>query len=730
MLAVAALGLWLLLPGGALRAQDAAIEYAENGTGPVATYTATDPEGRTVYWSLADDADAVTAADIEDADHFVISSDGVLSFKFSPDYEVQMGGGSANDSNTYKVVVTASDNAPGAGTVENPTKVAYEKVTVMVTDVDEPGIVTLLSVQPQVSIGLTAMLTDDDATTTQIGAAKWKWEHASTANGPWTPILTAKTSVYMPIGVEDKYLRVTATYTDGHGSGKTAQAVSAANNAAPVFPTGSGARSVDENSPPGASVGKPVVANDAPGDVLTYTLGDTDADEAFDIYQATGQITVGARTTLDTETDAEATVEVTATDPADGDAMQEVTITVKNVNEAPMISEGFTRNSQPEYDDGTEAGDVATAITAAKVVVAYEATDPEITGAGTCVMASCTWSVSGTDAGDFEISNVAATFGALTFKEAPNYEMQADANRDNVYMVTVVVTDSKKATAMRDVTITITNVDEDGTVTLSSEQPKIGIALTATLEDVDGVVADSVKWTWHSNNIGDGEVIAMATSDTYTPKVIGMLSVKASYTDEHGSGKSAVGTTEADVILNTANVAPKFPVTETGMREVAENTMAGVAVNDAAGATDPAPVEATDANSDTLTYTLSGTDAASFGIARGSGQLQAKAKLDYETKNSYMVTVTATDSDGLSASIDVTIKVTDMYEAPKIIVGGLAISGPASASYAENGTDLVATYTLAGPESDSGSWTLGGADAGDFRISNSGVVTFSEGARL
>ena len=45
VLAVAALGLWLLLPGGALRAQDGTIEYAENGTDPVATYTAVDPEG-------------------------------------------------------------------------------------------------------------------------------------------------------------------------------------------------------------------------------------------------------------------------------------------------------------------------------------------------------------------------------------------------------------------------------------------------------------------------------------------------------------------------------------------------------------------------------------------------------------------------------------------------------------------------------------------------------------
>ena len=52
--------------------------------------------------------------------------------------------------------------------------------------------------------------------------------------------------------------------------------------------------------------------------------------------------------------------------------------------------------------------------------------------------------------------------------------------------------------------------------------------------------------------------------------------------------------------------------------------------------------------------------------------------------------------------------------------------GPSGLRYAEKGTDPVATYSLAGPESDSGRWmTLGGADAGDFRISNSGVLTFA-----
>ena len=125
----------------------------------------------------------------------------------------------------------------------------------------------------------------------------------------------------------------------------------------------------------------------------------------------------------------------------------------------------------------------------------------------------------------------------------------------------------------------------------------------------------------------------------------------------------------------------------------------------------------------------SGTDAASFSIDRSDrpdhGVQRPRTKLDYETKNSYMVTVTATDPDGLSASIDVTIKVTDVDEAPEIIVGGLAISGPSSASYAENGTDLlVATYTLAGPNAATASWMrLGGDDAGDFMFIG-GVLSF------
>ena len=74
------------------------------------------------------------------------------------------------------------------------------------------------------------------------------------------------------------------------------------------------------------------------------------------------------------------------------------------------------------------------------------------------------------------------------------------------------------------------------------------------------------------------------------------------------------------------------------------------------------PVIATDADSDLLTYSLSGTDADSFDIIPLSGQLRTDAVLDFETKSSYTVVVTATDPFRETAEITVTITVTDITE--------------------------------------------------------------------
>ena len=71
-----------------------------------------------------------------------------------------------------------------------------------------------------------------------------------------------------------------------------------------------------------------------------------------------------------------------------------------------------------------------------------------------------------------------------------------------------------------------------------------------------------------------------------------------------------------------------------------------------------------------------------------------------------------------------TITVTDEDEAPEITVGGLAISGTTRVDYAEDRRDAVATYVASGPDSALATWSLEGDDAGDFRISNVGVLTF------
>ena len=93
-------------------------------------------------------------------------------------------------------------------------------------------------------------------------------------------------------------------------------------------------------------------------------------------------------------------------------------------------------------------------------------------------------------------------------------------------------------------------------------------------------------------------------------------------------------------------------------------------------------IAATDTDtSDTLEYTLSGTDAAKFEVITTNGQIQTKAgeKYSYETDTSYSVTVTVEDGNGRSDSIDVTLDVTDQDE-PPLRPEAPTVRGPANSS--------------------------------------------------
>ena len=100
----------------------------------------------------------------------------------------------------------------------------------------------------------------------------------------------------------------------------------------------------------------------------------------------------------------------------------------------------------------------------------------------------------------------------------------------------------------------------------------------------------------------------------------------------------------------SGNVDPQFPDANT-TRSVPENSPAGTAVG--------AVVTATDANDDTLTYSLEGTDERSFTIDSSAGQIETRSGVsyNYEAKPSYSVTVRADDGEGGSDTIGVTINV-------------------------------------------------------------------------
>ena len=131
----------------------------------------------------------------------------------------------------------------------------------------------------------------------------------------------------------------------------------------------------------------------------------------------------------------------------------------------------------------------------------------------------------------------------------------------------------------------VTNVNEDGMVTLSSQTPVVGIALTASLTDADGEIT-GVKWQWASENT-DGTFAdiagAGATSDSYTPAdadVGKRLRATASYTDGHGSGKNAMAESANAVSATPTTVVDSYDADGSG---TIDRTEVGQAVRDFIG---------------------------------------------------------------------------------------------------------------------------------------------------
>ena len=694
------------------------IDFAENGTTPVGTFSALDEAGDVITWSVSG----------PDEDRFTING-GVLDFREPPDYEDPQ---SALAGNVYRVTIEAS-----GGTHD---------VMVTVTNVDEAGTVRIDRPQPQADRPLSASLSDDDA-----GVTTERWQWARSENGAtWTDIEGATSPRRSPAPADvGMYLRATVTYSDGFGPGKTASAVSAyrveAKTLANSAPSLAGqdddedtpyievSRSIAENTAVGSPVGRPVSATDADEDIMFYELLDTpdlrdnDGDARFTINGLSGQIRVGRELGADAgeREDADSTaltggpglpagedagdarnseyiLRVRVSDPSTASVTVNVIVTVANVNEAPEFDEDVPtllrvrENAAPPVitiADGDSQVDAAT--------FAVTDQDGATTGPGAYDDTSYTYSVSGADRVFFTVDGA----GTLGFRAGhrPDFEDRSS------YSITVTARSGEGARRLSttlDVTIEVVDAVDAGEVVLSQRQPEVGIAIHATASDDDGgVIVRRLVWERSDEvTVSGGVPLAECEDDPRTPGIAAVggwtsisgvssavyaprpadfgrcLRATATYSDNMGDDEKATGVSEVPVGRHGivvppdpeggfVNAAPAFPdqdlftdgdQSDTTSRKVTENTKAGRSIGD--------PVRAIDDDGDLLTYALGGADAPFFRISRNDGQLKTRAPLNYEVRNAYTVVVTATDPFGAADSIVVTINVIDEDDPAEITV--------------------------------------------------------------
>ena len=206
-------------------------------------------------------------------------------------------------------------------------------------------------------------------------------------------------------------------------------------------------------------------------------------------------------------------ISLLATDSVGLTGSQSITISVTNVNEAPVIGalSGAASGTSTVNENTTSLYNLS-------------ATDVD---AGSTL----TYTLTGTDAADFTISST----GDLSFSPAPDFEAATDSDSNNTYIVITWVSDGSLSDSQT-VTITVTNVNESGTASAPSISgtPYKGIAIATT---VSVNAPGKVRFFLNGKRIAN--CLAVSTSgsgSSYTatcnwrPAVTGRQSVTATLT--------------------------------------------------------------------------------------------------------------------------------------------------------------------------------------------------------
>ncbi len=641
----------------------------ENSSGSVTTYTARDPDaGATLEWSLL----GTDAADFE------ISAAGALSFENPPDHEAQA---------SHVVTVRASD---GTNNVDN-------LVTVTVTDVNEIEKLAIPTT-PRIGIAFTATLSEGD----DVQSTTWAWSRSTTGTSGWTAIDGETSSTYTPAGGDrDYYLRVTASYNDGHDD-RTLHAISTnktvperTTNQAPVFPNplfqgGVTGLSVNENVSGGALVGTVPQATDEEGDDLTYSMAVSGftTNPPFEIDSGTRRITVAGGATLNHETRETYSVTVTATDEFDATDDATFNITINDVNEAPTaVADRPSTNEGDavtfdvlENDNDPDDGDTLTVRIASSPA----------SGRGSVTVNSVTQEITYTP---------------------PNSDFNSDVNGDVTF--TYAVSDGSLS-AMATVTVTVDAVNDAPVFTESSPSRSIregaregdDVGNPVAASDVDGDVPE-YRISGHSDFVIDDATGQISVAPNVTIDRERVASYTMMVTADDGEGETSTVT----VTITVTNVN-EAPTAGNDVETVDEDDSVTIAVLD----------NDSDPDGDALTVRLDAAPSNGRATVEGDGTITYTPNADFDRTDTF----TYTASDGqLQDDASVTVTVNPVNDAP---VFASATAERRVAESAEEGDAVGEPVTATDVDTnDTLSYSLSGTDAAAFDIDSDGQITVASG---
>ena len=446
-------------------------------------------------------------------------------------------------------------------------------------------------------------------------------------------------------------------------------------------------------------------ATDPEGDAFTWSLAGTEASN-FSIDK-NGYLSFVV--TPDFEDKSSYIVSIVAADDKSLPGSLDARVAIVNVNEEPeILSGGDILTYNENTDTSTE-------------LYFYSAIDPENN--------DITWSLSGTDSGDFEIGSN----GVLIFTNTPNYERPADSGGNNVYNVTVRASDGS-LTGTKDVTVTVTDVNEapsepTGRATITvAENTTSNLARYSTTDperatiewSVTGNDSSAFRVDSSGNLAFDGAPDYEAPTDTDGNNI---YNIAVTATDDGTLGDRTPSprgrlSSSFDVTVTVTPVdEPPVITGTTTISNYDENTPATNTV---------ASYTADDPEGDTnITWGLAGADRGDFTIT--SGELKFTSTPDYERPadsgrdNHYDVTVVATDSNNKRGEQHVDVIVKNVDEPPELTGPDTIDDFPENASTSRQ----VARYTATDPEGATVTLSLT-AGGDEFTLASNGTVTFKE----